>query len=82
MKSTDNIVRIDAFKQSSEQDIIDDIGARAFLFLRDEAEEKGVPVKEVIVEHMLGMALVVEAVDGTDEATILLELISKRLGQN
>lgn len=64
----------------SEQELIDDISARAFLYLRDEAEANGIAVPNLIAEHMLGMALVVEAVEGTDAAQALLTAISERLG--
>ncbi len=80
MQSTDNIVQLDDFKRESQQEIVDDIGAKAFLFLRDAAEEMGVPVKEVITEHMLGLALVMSAVEGTDEAKAALKRIEEQLG--
>jgi hypothetical protein len=64
----------------SEQELIDDISARAFLYLRDEAEANGIAVPNLIAEHMLGMALVVEAVEGADAAQALLTAISERLG--
>jgi hypothetical protein len=64
----------------SEQELIDDISARAFLYLRDEADANGIAVPDLIAEHMLGMALVVEAVEGTGAAQALLNAISERLG--
>jgi len=64
----------------SEQELIDDISARAFLYLRDEADANGIAVPNLIAEHMLGMALVVEAVEGTGAAQALLNAISERLG--
>jgi hypothetical protein len=64
----------------SEQELIDDISARAFLYLRDEAEANHIAVPNLIAEHMLGMALVVEAVEGTGAAQALLNAISERLG--
>lgn len=63
----------------SEQELIDDISARAFLYLRDEAETHGLDVSNLIAEHMLGMALVVEAVEGADSAQALLTAIRERL---
>ena len=80
MQSTDNVVQLDTFKRESQQELIDDIGARAFLFLRDAAEEMGVPVKEVITEHMLGLALVMCAVEGKDAVKETLQNIEKQLG--
>jgi hypothetical protein len=73
MQSTDNVVQLDSFKRENQQEVIDDIGAKAFLFLRDAAEEMGVPVKEVITEHMLGLALVMSAVEGKEEALATLK---------
>ena len=54
MHTTGNIVNLNDFKRESTQELIDDIGARAFLFLRDAADELGLPIKDVIVEHMMG----------------------------
>lgn len=79
MQSVDNVVQINEFKRESQQEIVDDIGARAFLFLRDAAEEMGVPIKTVITEHMLGLSLVMSAVEGKEEALSALDNISKQL---
>jgi hypothetical protein len=79
MQPVDNIVQINEFKRDSQQELVDDIGARAFLFLRDAAEEMGVPIKTVITEHILGLALVMRAVEGKDEALSALNDISKLL---
>ena len=79
MQSSDKVVSLDNFKRQSEQELIDDIGARAFLFLRDAADEMGVSIKEVIVEHIMGLSLVMAAVEGKEEAHAVLEKISKQL---
>ena len=79
MQSTDNVVQLNTFKRESDQEIIDDIGARAFLFLRDSAEAQGVPIKEVIVEHMAGLALVMTAVEGKEETLTVLNNIKDQL---
>ncbi len=79
MPSTDNVVQLESFKRESNQEIIDDIGARAFLLLRDAAEEMGVPIKDVIVEHMMGLSLVMSAVEGETEAQSVLNNISEQL---
>ncbi len=79
MQSTDNVVQLDNFKRENQQEIVDDIGAKAFLFLRDAAEEMGVPVKDVITEHMLGLALVMCAVEGKEEAKSTLRKIEQQL---
>lgn len=79
MEPTNKVVQLNEFKRESTQEIIDDIGARAFLFLRDAAEEMGVPIKQVIVEHMLGLSLVMSAVEGRDETNRVLKKISQQL---
>ena len=79
MQSTDNIVRLDNARRASNQEIIDDIGARAFLFIRDAAEEMDIPIKDVIIEHMRGMAMVMGAVEGEAEAQSVLQDISLQL---
>ncbi|WP_101758914.1 hypothetical protein [Oceanicoccus sp. KOV_DT_Chl] len=79
MQSNDNVVQLNAFKRESNQEIIDDIGARAFLFLRDSAEAQGLAIKDVIVEHMMGLALVMAAVEGKQETQKILEKINEQL---
>ncbi len=79
MQTTNNVVQLNIQKRPTEQEIIDDIGARAFLFLRNAAEEVGAPIKEVIVEHMMGLALVMGAVEGKDEALNVLQAISEQV---
>jgi hypothetical protein len=61
------------------QEIIDDISARAFLYLRDSAEAEDAPMYAVIAEHILGMALVVQAVEGSSAAKDLLSAIAAKL---
>jgi hypothetical protein len=80
MASASNIIRLADYRKSDLQETIDDISARAFLFLRDTAEAENAPMYAVIAEHMLGMALVVEAVEGSDAARELLETIAAKLG--
>lgn len=79
MSSKNKVVNLNDFKRESTQEIIDDIGARAFLFLRDASEEMGVPMKQVIVEHMLGLALVMSAVEGKEETLRVLKKINQQL---
>ena len=79
MPSANNVVSLDGFKRSTQQELIDDIGARAFLFIRDAAAEQGLSIRDVIVEHMLGMAMVVDAVEGREEAQHVLQAISEKL---
>ncbi len=79
MATSGNVVYLDNYRGESQQELIDDISARAFLFLRDEAMANGVPMQSVIAEHLLGVAMVVRAVEGSDAALDLLELVSERL---
>ena len=80
MSSANNVISLEDFRNATSREIIDDISARAFLFLRDEAEDLEVPMHAVIAEHMLGMALVVEAVEGSDAARSLLAAVAEKLG--
>lgn len=80
MSSASNVIDLANFRSSTQREIIDDISARAFLFLRDEAEDHNVPMPSVIAEHLLGIALVVEAVEGTAAAKGLLAAIAEKLG--
>ncbi len=85
MSTASNITDLAAYRQRmvievSEQELVDDVCARTFLFLRDEATAAGVPIPTVIAEHLLGMALVVESVEGADSAKALLAAVTERLG--
>lgn len=79
MSSAGNVINLADYRNLSKRELIDDISARAFLYLRDEAEAEEVPMYEVIAEHMLGMALVVQAVEGSAAAKDLLKAIAARL---
>jgi cell fate regulator YaaT (PSP1 superfamily) len=79
MQRTENVVNLAAYRDNVRQELVDDISARAFLYLRDEAEAHGLSVSQVIAEHMLGLALVVEAVEGTEQARELLDAVSDKL---
>lgn len=70
---------LQSISQSETQEIIDDIGAQAFLFIRDASEEMGVPIKDVIIEHMQGLAMVMAAVEGEQEVLDVLASISQQL---
>jgi hypothetical protein len=80
MSSANNVISLADFRSATTREIIDDISARTFLFLRDEAEAMNVPMHAVIAEHMLGMALVVEAVEGSAAAKSLLAAVAEKLG--
>ncbi|MFA7554354.1 MAG: hypothetical protein WCY88_08900 [Spongiibacteraceae bacterium] len=74
-----NVIQLNSFKKDNQQELIDDIGARAFLFIRDAAEQMGIPVKDVIVEHMLGLALVMSEVEGESETHAVLKNIGAQI---
>lgn len=76
---SDNVVDLGQYRGASRQDLIDEISARTFLFLRDEATTNALPMNAVIAEHLLGMALVVEAVEGSDYARQLLAAVADKL---
>ena len=79
MSSANNIVNLAEYRETNIRELIDDISARAFLFLRDEAEAEGVPMSAVVAEHMYGMALVMQAVEGKAAARSLLAAIDDKL---
>jgi|KBSSwiStaDraftv2_1062776.scaffolds.fasta_scaffold1856358_1 hypothetical protein len=79
MSSASNIIDLAAYRNQDTRELIDDISARAFLFLRDEAEAEQVPMHAVIAEHMLGMALVMQAVQGSDAVKKLLAAVLDKL---
>jgi hypothetical protein len=79
MPSADNVIDLNDFRRDNQQEIIDDIGARAFLFLRDAAEEQDIPIKSVMIEHMLGLMMVMGAVEGKDEARRVLTQIGDKI---
>ncbi|MGK0499378.1 MAG: hypothetical protein ACJAYG_001015 [Oceanicoccus sp.] len=59
--------------------MIDHISARALLFLRDASDEMNLPIKNVIVEHIGGLALVMGAAEGEVETRSVLDTISQQL---
>ncbi|MFT5691272.1 MAG: hypothetical protein ACI92E_000599 [Oceanicoccus sp.] len=79
MQPSDNVVDFQNFQRVSRQNDIDDIGARAFLFIRDCAEEMELPIKDVIIEHILGLSKVMAAVEGREEVQLVLGKISELL---
>lgn len=79
MAGSDNIVSMERVRDIARHEIVDDISARAFLLLRDEAEEQGVSLKEVITRHLAGIAEVVSAVEGPAQARELFASVSREL---
>lgn len=79
MSSAGNIINLANYREATDRELIDDISARAFLFLRDEAEAEGVSMSAVVAEHMYGMALVMQAVEGKAAIKNLLKAINEKL---
>ncbi len=79
MSSANNVISLAQYRKPGMQEIIDDISARTFLYLRDCATEEAAPMYAVITEHMLGMALVVQSVEGSAAAKELLAAIVAKL---
>lgn len=77
--SASNVVAISAYRQDSQQMQIDDISAQAFLFLQEQAQEHNLPMRKLLLEHLLGITSVVKAVEGLDEAQRWLQGISDEL---
>lgn len=74
-----NVVSLKNYQEASRQAVLDDISAQAFMFLREEAHNNNLPMKSVLLEHLLGIALVIKAVEGADEAANLLSQISQQI---
>lgn len=79
MSAENNVIDIRSYRDASQQELIDDISAQAFLFLRSEAEDNNLPMKSVLMEHLLGLGLVIKAVEGASEAKNILAQISEQL---
>jgi hypothetical protein len=75
------VVRLAEYRQNTQQMHIDDISAQAFLFLQEQAHEHNISMRTLLKEHLLGIACVVKAVEGLDEAQNWLALISDDLSQ-
>lgn len=73
------IVSLSEYRQDTQQMHIDDVSAQAFLFLQEQAQELDLPMRKLLKEHLLGIACVVKAVEGLDEAQNWLALISDEI---
>lgn len=73
------VVTLADYRQDAMQMHIDDISAQAFLFLQEQAQEHNLPMRKLLMEHLLGIASVVKAVEGVDEAKHWLSQISSEL---
>ena len=76
-----NVVTLAEYRQDTEQMMIDDISAQAFLFLQEQAQEHKLSMRKLLMEHLLGLACVVKAVEGPEEARSLLLKISDEICQ-
>ena len=74
------IVALSDYREDNEQMHIDDISAQAFLFLQEQANENNLPMRKLLMEHLLGIASVVKAVEGLEEAQTWLATISDEIG--
>lgn len=74
-----NVVTLNEYRQENEQVIIDDISAQAFLFLQEQAQENKLSMRKLLMEHLLGLACVVKAVEGPEEARNWLNKISSEI---
>lgn len=74
-----NVVTLNEYRQDNEQMIIDDISAQAFLFLQEQAQENKLSMRKLLMEHLLGLACVVKAVEGPEEAKNWLAKISTEI---
>jgi hypothetical protein len=73
------VVSLSEYRQDTQQMHIDDVSAQAFLFLQEQAQELDLTMRKLLKEHLLGIACVVKAVEGIDEAQNWLALISDEI---
>lgn len=67
MAHANNVVDFTSFKNNERQELVDDICANAFMLLRSSAEEYDLPIKSVLLEHLMGIGAVIKAVEGKEE---------------
>ena len=77
--SEENVVSLKQYQKATQQALLDDISAQAFVFLREQAQEHGIPMKSVLLEHLLGIALVVKAVEGHEESARILRELAEQI---
>lgn len=85
MSNSDKVLQLDplrSFRQLGRQEIIDDIGARAFLLIKQEAEANGLSIRDVLLEHLLGIGLVMASVEGEQETERLFNHIGKQIAES
>lgn len=79
MNTQGNVVHLKNYQQASQQAVLDDISAQAFMLLREEAQNNKVPMKAVLIEHLLGLALVIKAVEGAEASARILNDIAEQI---
>ena len=79
MSAPINVVQLQEFRETSRQEVIDDISTEAFILVRDAAREHGMPIKKVLIEHMRDIALVINSVDGPEALNAILENITRQI---
>lgn len=79
MYNSANVISLEQYQKESQQALLDDVSAQTFMFLREQAQEHGLPMKAVLLEHLLGIALVIKAVEGKDAAAGILRKLSHQL---
>jgi hypothetical protein len=77
--TAEKVVSLAEYRQDTQQVQIDDISAQAFLFLQEQAQEFNIPMRKLLKDHLLGIACVVKAVEGIDEAKNWLATISDEI---
>jgi hypothetical protein len=77
--TAEKVVSLAEYRQDTQQVQIDDISAQAFLFLQEQAQELNIPMRKLLKDHLLGIACVVKAVEGIDEAKNWLATISDEI---
>lgn len=79
MRTPIKIVQLHEYREASRQEVIDEISTEAFILVRDAARQHGLPIKQVLVEHMRDIATVINSVDGSDALTQILDSIARQI---
>lgn len=75
----ENVINLEQYQKATQQALVDDISAQAFVFLREQAQENAIPMKYVLLEHLLGIALVIKAVEGHEESARILRELAEQI---
>ncbi|MBB3048548.1 hypothetical protein FHR99_002822 [Litorivivens lipolytica] len=79
MRTPIKIVQLQEYRETSRQEVIDEISTEAFILVRDAAREHGLPIKKVLVEHMRDIATILNSVDGPEALAEILNSISRQI---